>query len=204
MSMVFSENSLDIFNLNNFQHLQIYKFIELLKKNNLKINLVGKSTLINPLRSHILDSIQISRSINNKKSKIIDIGTGAGLPGIVLSIYGYFNLSLVDSNTKKINFIKKAVKELNLSLIIINSRIEMLTNLKFDYVVSRALAKLDRLLLYSSKLSHKNTKLIFLKGKKINDEINEAKKNWNFNFSLKKSLSDPRGRIIIINRFQKK
>ena len=103
MNIFFSENSLDSFNLNKFQNLQIYKFIELLKKNNLKINLVGKSTLVNPLRSHILDSIQISRSINNKKSKIIDIGTGAGLPGIVLSIYGYFNLSLVDSNTKKIN-----------------------------------------------------------------------------------------------------
>ena len=123
---------------------------------------------------------------------------------MVLSIYGYINLSLVDSNSKKINFLKKASKELNLSLNIINSRIENLSNKKFDYIISRALANLDKLLFYSSMLSHKNTKLVFLKGLKLNEEIKEAERNWKIFYSINKSLSDPRGQVISIKNFYKK
>ena len=204
MSISYYQNDLQNFNLSNTQSTKIFKFLNLLKNYNLKTNLVGKSTLVNPLISHILDSIQISNFINNRHAKIVDLGTGAGLPGVVLSIYGYINLSLVDSNSKKINFLKKASKELNLSLNIINSRIENLSNKKFDYIISRALANLDKLLFYSSMLSHKKTKLIFLKGLKLNEEIKEAERNWKIFYSINKSLSDPRGQVISIKNFYKK
>ena len=204
MSIFSNKNDLQKFNLSNLQLKKIFRLINLLKVYNLKTNLVGRSTLINPLISHILDSIQISNFIKNKHAKIIDLGTGAGFPGLVLSIYGYINLSLVDSNLKKLNFVNKASRELNLSLNIINSRIENLSNIKFDYIISRALAKLDKLLFYSSILSHKKTKLIFLKGLKLNQEIQEAEKNWKIFYSINKSISDPRGRVICINNFCKK
>ena len=204
MTLSYYQKDLQKFNLSNLQSSKIFKLINLLKDQNSKTNLVGKSTLINPLISHILDSIQISRFINNKHAKIVDLGTGAGFPGIVLSIYGYLNLSLIDCNSKKINFLNNVAKELNLPLEIINSRIENLTNLKFDYIISRALAKLDKLLLYSSMLSHKKTKLVFLKGLKLKQEIQEAEKNWKIIYSINKSLSDPRGRVICINNFYKK
>ena len=204
MTLSYYQKDLQKFNLSNLQSSKIFKLINLLKDQNSKINLVGKSTLINPLISHILDSIQISRFINNKNAKIVDLGTGAGFPGIILSIYGYLNLSLIDCNSKKINFLNNVAKELNLPLDIINSRIENLTNLKFDYIISRALAKLDKLLLYSSMLSHKKTKLVFLKGLKLKQEIQEAEKNWKIIYSINKSLSDPRGRVICINNFYKK
>lgn len=195
---------LNSFNLNETQIIKINKLINLLKKSNLSTNLVGKSTLINPMNSHILDSIQLAKMIHNKKSNIVDIGTGAGFPGIVLSIYGFINLSLVDSNSKKINFITKVSQELNLRVNIINSRIEDIINLKFDYIVSRALAKLDKLLFYSSFISHNKTKLVFLKGEKLQEEIQSAKKNWMFRFLIKNSISDKRGRVIAINNFKKK
>lgn len=204
MTLSYYQKDLQKFNLSNLQSSKIFKLINLLKDQNSKTNLVGKSTLINPLISHILDSIQISRFINNKHAKIVDLGTGAGFPGIVLSIYGYLNLSLIDCNSKKINFLNNVAKELNLPLDIINSRIENLTNLKFDYIISRALGKLDKLLLYSSMLSHKKTKLVFLKGLKLKQEIQEAEKNWKIIYSINKSLSDPRGRVICINNFYKK
>ena len=195
--------TLETFNLNASQNLKIQEFLSLLKNCNTKANLVGKSTLIDPKNSHILDSIQISRYIKNRKLKIVDLGTGAGIPGIVLYIYGYFNMFLIDSNIKKITFLKKVAKDLNLSFNIIYSRIENFKNNKFDIIVSRALAKLDKLLFYSSFLSHKNTKLIFLKGMKIDQEINEAKYRWNFTYSLEQSLSDPRGKLVIISNFKK-
>ena len=116
--------TLEAFNLNASQNLKIQEFLSLLKNYNTKVNLVGKSTLMDPLNSHILDSIQISRYIKNRKLKIVDLGTGAGIPGIVLYIYGYFNMFLIDSNIKKITFLKKVAKDLNLSFNIIYSRIE--------------------------------------------------------------------------------
>ena len=195
--------TMETFNLNSSQNLKIQEFLSLLKNYNTKVNLVGKSTLMDPVNSHILDSIQISRYIKNRKLKVIDLGTGAGIPGIVLYIYGYFNMFLIDSNIKKITFLKKVAKDLNLSFNIIYSRIENFKNNKFDIIISRALAKLDKLLFYSSFLSHKNTKLIFLKGMKADQEINEAKHRWNFTYSLEQSLSDSRGKLIIIRNFKK-
>ena len=86
--------TMETFNLNSSQNLKIQEFLSLLKNYNTKVNLVGKSTLMDPVNSHILDSIQISRYIKNRKLKVIDLGTGAGIPGIVLYIYGYFNMFL--------------------------------------------------------------------------------------------------------------
>ena len=191
------------FKLSTLQNNKINNFLNILFEWNKKFNLVGKSTLSNPEKTHILDCIQIAKIIKNKKSKIIDIGTGAGLPGIVLSIYGYSNLSLLDSNQKKINFIKYAANKLNLSISIINSRIENFKDEKFDFIIARALAKLDKLLFYASLLSHKKTQLIFLKGEKLSDEIKIAQKTWNFCFDINKSISDDRGKIIIIKSFNK-
>ena len=171
---------------------------------NNKFNLVGKSTLQDPVRSHILDSIQISKYISNKNAKIIDIGTGAGFPGLVLSIYDFVNLYVVDSNSKKINFIKHVKNKLKIPIQILHSRIEDIKHHNFDYVISRALAKLDKLLLYSSLISSKKTKLIFLKGEMINNEISYAKQNWDFHHIKHKSISDNRGSVILIKDYKQK
>ena len=114
----------------------------------------------------------------NKNSTVLDIGTGAGLPGLVLAIIGYKNVSLVDSNGKKINFVKSVSKKLDIRTNIFLSRIEKLNNEKFDFLTSRALANLNKLFTYSHKFTNKNSVLIFLKGKTVKDEIEEAKKSW--------------------------
>ena len=99
----------------------------------------------NPWISHILDSIQIFPFIKNKQLSILDMGSGAGLPGIVLSIMGCKNVTLVDSNGKKINFLKITKKEMDLSLNIVLGRLENLNNYSFDIITSRALANLEKL-----------------------------------------------------------
>jgi len=191
------------FALDSIQTLDIKRLLNRLTSWNKEINLVGKSTLIDPLRSHILDSIQVSKFIKNKDSRIVDIGTGAGFPGIVLSIQKFSNVSLVDSNIKKIKFLKHIKKELGLSIKIIYSRIEDMHNKKFDYIVSRALANLNKLFFYSLKLSHKKTNLIFLKGQKLYSEIYEAEKFWKFNFTVQNSVSDKRGRVLLVKNLKK-
>ena len=192
------------FKINDDQYRKINTFLKILKEWNQKFNIVGNSTLKNPLKSHIIDSIQTTTFIKNKMSKIIDLGTGGGLPGIVLSIVGYEKITLIDSNSKKINFINHVIKELNLNAKTINSRIENIKNSNFTFIVSRALARLEMLISYSSRLSNPSTTLIFHKGENYLKELNDAKKFWVFNHQMAQSISDERGKILIIKNFRKK
>ena len=179
------------------------EYINELKLYNTHTNLVGKSTLLNPWKSHILDSLQIAPLIKNKNFSILDMGTGAGFPGNVLSIFGFENVTLLDSNGKKINFLKNIKKKMNLKSKIVLGRVENLNNVKYDIIVSRALGNLSKLLSYSHKLLKKNTVLIFLKGKTVNDEISQAKKKWLFQYTQYQSISDYRGTVLYINNIKK-
>ena len=192
------------FSINSSQEIKLIKFLKELAIYNKHTNLVGKSTLANPLRSHILDCIQVSPFIKNRNSTILDMGTGPGLPGLVLAIIGYKNVNLVDSNQKKINFVKYISKKLDISVKIFLSRIEQLDNLKFDFLISRALANLNKLFIYSHKFTGKNSVLIFLKGKKVKNEIQEANKMWSFNSEIYPSQSDVRGSVLIIKKLKPK
>ena len=178
-------------------------FLERLIEHNKHTNLVGRSTLENPWVSHILDSLQILPHLKNKNVTILDMGTGAGFPGAILSIAGCKNVTLVDSNGKKINFLKQAKKELLLSFNTILGRLENLNNLKYDVITTRALASLDNLFSYSQKFLKKNTVMIFLKGKTVNEEIQEAQKRWNFHFNKSQSASHPEGSLLVVKNLKK-
>ena len=166
-------------------------------------NIAGKSTLLNTWNSHVVDCLQILPFISNKSLTILDMGTGAGLPGNILSIMGCLNVTLVDSNNKKINFLKITKEEMSLKSKIVLGRVENIQNKKFDIITSRALANLSNLFSYSQKLIKKNTVLIFLKGKAVNEEVLEAQKKWKFNFTKHQSVSDERGALLIIKNVKK-
>ena len=196
------EDVIKIFNLKKAETIALNKFISELKKINSLINLVGKSTLLNPWDRHICDSLQIIPFIKNKNSSILDMGTGAGLPGIVLSILGYKNITMVDSRKKKTEFVKQIIEKLGLKAKIINSRLEDLRLPPFQYITSRALASLDKLLNYSLFFSNDKTRLIFLKGKNVNIEIFEAKKKFFFDYKIYESKSSGEGFVVKIKDFK--
>ena len=179
-------------------------FIEEITLFNKHTNIVGKSTLKDFWRSHVLDSLQICAHITNKKKSILDMGTGAGIPGVLLSIVGYSNMSLIDSNSKKIKFIQNVSHKLDISPKIYLKRIEYLKNIKFDFLISRALAKLCKLFFYSHYFIKKETVLIFLKGKTVKQEIEQAKTEWDFFCKTYKSISDERGSILVIKNLRKR
>tara|TARA_Y100001970_G_scaffold224914_1_gene277355 strand:+ start:2534 stop:3157 length:624 start_codon:yes stop_codon:yes gene_type:complete len=192
------------YSLSEAQELKLQNLIDELKIWNLHTNLVGKSTLINPWNSHILDSIQISNLIKNKNSSILDMGTGAGFPGLVLAIMDYKKVNLIDSNGKKIRFIKHVCSKYKIKANIFLGRIEKMKKNKYDFLISRALAKLNQLFVYSQNFINNDSVLIFLKGKNINSEIIEAKKQWSFKFKLIKSKSDDRGRVLLVENLSLK
>ena len=192
------------FQIGSSQLLKINNYLEMLKEYNLHTNLVGRSTLKNPWKSHILDSLQLLNFVISKKLSILDMGSGAGLPGIPLSILGSHNVTLVDSNGKKTKFLNKVKENLGLKINIIQGRVENLPDLSFDIITSRALSNLNTLLTYSQQLIKKNTLLVFLKGKTVNDEIIFAQKNWIIDYKKFQSISDDRGSVLIIKKFKKK
>ena len=192
------------FDLNKLEIDKIDFFLSKIINHNKHTNLVGRSTLENIWDRHVLDCLQLSTYINNKKLKILDMGTGAGLPGILLSILGYSNVLMVDSVRKKTEFVKGIIEGLSLSAKTTNKRIEKLLIPKQDIVVSRALAPLSKLLTYA--LIHSNTKTtsLFLKGRNVNNEINMAKKKYFFDFKIYKSISIGEGFVLKINKIKKK
>ena len=191
------------FAINSDQEEIFNKYINILKNYNQHTNLVGKSTLINPWKNHILDSLQLLFHIKDKKKSIIDMGTGAGFPGVVLSVMGHQNIALVDSNQKKTRFLNLIKSNTGLNIDIFPERLEKLNNKKFDIITSRALAKVDQLISYSQKFIKKNSVLIFLKGKTVNDEILDATKIWKFEYQKHASLSDRGGNLLVIRNLKK-
>ena len=198
------EDVIKIFNLKKAETIALNQFISELKKINSSRNLVGKSTLLNPWDRHICDSAQLTKLIMNKNSTILDIGTGAGLPGLVLAILGYNNITMIDSKNKKIKFVNNIITKLDLKSKTIHSRLEYLSIPPFQYIVSRAVAPLHKLLNYSLFFSNRNTTLVFLKGRNVNKEIVEAKKYYFFEHRVFKSISSGEGYMIKITGFRKK
>lgn len=188
--------------INKEQEVILNKYVNLLLDWNNRINLIGKSTEIDILNRHILDSAQLINFLNKNELELaicVDIGTGAGLPGIVLSILGVKNMALIEKSPLKCNFLKEAVKISPNNIEIINDNISNILNRKFDIVFSRALANLSKLLSYSINLLNNDGKCIFLKGKKLNEELNEAQKLYNFDYKIEKSLTSEEGNIICIS-----
>tara|TARA_B110000438_G_C15545278_1_gene534557 strand:- start:30 stop:638 length:609 start_codon:yes stop_codon:yes gene_type:complete len=191
------------FLLKKYQQNLIEKYLKLLTTYNSHTNVVGRSTLLDPWQSHVLDSLQILPFIDDKKKSLLDMGTGAGLPGVILNICGCKNATLVDSNGKKINFLKLVNSEMNLGINLVLGRLEKIKNQKYDIITSRALADLNKLFTYSQKFIKKNTVIIFLKGKTVNDEIGFARNNWSFDIIKHQSVSDKRGSLIIVKNLKK-
>ena len=193
-----------MFNLKKEEVLLLDQYIFQLKKTNKLFNLVGRSTLTNPWERHICDSLQLSEFIKNKKSRILDMGSGAGIPGIPLSIIGYENLVMVEAKNKKANFIKEVIFSLKLKAKVINTRLEELQKKPTEFIVCRALAPLAKLINYSLLFADKNTTLVFLKGKSANNELVEAKEEFKFEYKLFKSKTNKEGLLVKITNFKKK
>lgn len=173
---------------------------------NKKINLIGASTIDDIHNRHILDCKQILDYVSEDEMNNCcfgDFGSGAGLPGIILSIYGVKNIYLLEKSYRKCEFLNEAKKISDNKISIINGNIFELKHLKFDIIVSRALASLDKLFTMVQPFLKANTKCIFLKGEKYNIEIEEALKTWNFKYELHDSKTSDSGKVVIVKNIKK-
>ena len=198
------EEIINYFNLNKNQTESIEIFLSNIVEHNKHTNLIGRSTIKNLWNRHVLDCLQLSKYINSKKTKILDLGTGPGLPGVLLSIVGYKNILMIDSSRKKTEFVKLNISQLFLSAKIINKRIEAVEAKNHDIIVSRALAPLNKLLTYALIHSNKKTTSLFLKGRSVSNELQIAKKNFFFDYEVFESISVGGGCILKIKNIKVK
>ncbi len=175
-------------------------FVILLLQENDKFNFIGKSTVDNVWERHILDSAQLLKFIDNKNVKFADFGTGAGFPGMVLSMLGIKEIHLVEKAFRKTEFLRRAKLLSQNRVFIHQSKLEELSNLEFDCIVSRALAPLDKLLGYTKKFLKKDGYCLFLKGKNLEQEIELAKKTFQFEYELHRSQTSQESNIIKISK----
>ena len=178
---------------------KLKRYSKLILEYNQKFNLIGKSTEDDIWQRHIIDSAQIAKFLTNKDAYIVDFGTGAGLPGMVLAILGYKNTILIDSIEKKINFTKLVKKELSIEADIRCTRLEDAVFPSSYILVSRAVGSLEKLITKNFLQLTKADFCVFLKGKKFLDEINDAKKISSFKYKTYPSITSEESNIIIMN-----
>ena len=180
---------------NVFNTLMEYK--KILLNENHKMNLIGKSTIDDFDQRHIIDCIQIIKHMPDKKKQVMDIGTGAGLPGVLLSILGYQNLHLVEKSPKKSAFLETCKAHLGLNYKIHTKPIAEISGVNIDYITARAFAPIEKIITATKKIIHTKTIYILLKGKSYLSElnlINPQKYSWQ-NYP---SITSEESKIIVL------
>ena len=189
-----------------YQKFQVY--YDTLIKWQKSMNLISRSSSDDIYLRHFLDSAQLYKFTKKINGNILDFGSGAGFPGLVLALMGNKNVILVESDQKKCAFMREVAMLSDTLVTIYNCRIEDLDYINADLITARALAPLDRLIEYvemyikkTSSHQEKFPKLLFLKGKSYQKELLELSTNKKINFKEYPSLTDKYGKILYINNF---
>jgi len=179
---------------------RLRRYAEILAKWQKSINLVAPESLKDLWRRHMLDSAQLQTLLPPQIQALVDMGSGAGFPGLVLAILGVPNVHLIESDARKCVFLAEAVRAAGLSAgqnpIIHKARLEDVADLQADVVTARACAPLAQLLTYAEPFLQAHSICLFLKGGRVDEELTEAEKTWRMGVERFPSLSDPSGTIL--------
>ncbi len=183
--------------------LKLTKYHEFLIENNKKMSLISRKTEEIAVKRHYEDCAQIIKYLDKSDKTILDVGTGAGLPGIILEIIKNdhdmsFSTHLVEKSPKKGKFLEKANSFLDLDLKIHNCDVNSMNKKEFTTLVSRAFKPMKIFfdIISSAKLKFK--KIIMMKGENFMDEFNEAKKYFEINCDIHNSVTNPGSKLFVI------
>lgn len=182
--------------------VKLEDFCSLLLKWNQRINLVSKGSEGNIWSRHILDSMQVY-ALGGDGLHWADLGSGGGLPGIVLAIiamehHSNRHFTLVESDGRKCAFLGEAARQAGARVRVINQRIESFPSLNADILSARALTSLDGLLGFTQRHRATHGISLFPKGAQYHEEIADARKSWHFEPTVHRSSIDPHGVILEI------
>jgi len=188
----------------------LIKYEELLIKTNKKLNLIGKSTINNIWHRHFLDSMQVIDFIDKNDKTLVDIGSGAGFPGLVLAITLKdkkipSKIKLIEKSPKKVKFLRDLISELHLDVEVLNQNIlyepEKLLD---DVFIARAFKPLQIILELIHNKAEKWKKILIFLGKTGKEELNQASKIWDIQYKQRVSVTSNDSTVIQINKLKKK
>ena len=184
------------------------KYEDLLIKYNSGLNLVGKSTINEIWSRHFLDSAQVIDLIDKNINSCIDIGSGAGFPGLVLALLlkhkkSQVNFKILEKSPKKCNFLKIVSSELGLDTEIICQDIKNIKKINCDFAIARAFKPLPEIFeIIHSKINF-SAKLVLFLGAKQSGLLDEASKKWNMEYKQRKSITSSDSLIIEVNKLER-
>ena len=183
------------------ERLQI--FVGLLAKWNAAINLVSPASLAEVWTRHVADSAQVLDLAPIRRARWLDMGSGAGFPGIVIALItadtpNPIEMTLVESDRRKAAFLSTVSRETGVPMIIQAARIEAVAPQSADTVSARALAPLVKLCSFAERHLAPHGAALFLKGGRYDAEIAEARRTWSFALDVRRSSTDPAGVVLIM------
>ena len=201
MAQHISDDVLARLNVSRESFAQIETYVELLLTWQSKINLIGPSTIEDLWRRHVLDSLQLLPLMKSKTEAVADLGSGAGVPGLILALGGNLRAELYESNSKKVAFLREAIRQTKANALVHQIRLETLEDHLParipQYVTARALAPLEKLLFWAEPLLKRGTVGLFHKGQDVDSEVNEATKVWKMGAIIRHaSMTDSDGTIL--------
>ena len=188
----------------------LVKYENYLIKSNKTLNLIGKSTINEIWLRHFLDSSQVIDFIDKNTGSLIDLGSGAGFPGLIIAILAkdrkiHLKVKLIEKSPKKASFLREIVNYLNLNVEVLN--INALTHakkLEADLIVARAFKPLKIILQFLDKNTENWKKVFLFLGKTGQDELLQASKSWDIKYKQRMSVTSNDSVVIEINKLKKK
>ena len=189
---------------NNDKLHKLELFVNEVLSFNKKYNLISKNSEKDIWHRHVLDSAQLIKYIDHRNfNSLSDLGTGAGFPGIMLSIFYSdiftFHVKLYEKSKVKIKFIKAVIDKLGLSNIHIYDNDYQSHKIDSDYIVCRAFKKLPEILRISRETVKRSHKLIVMMGKSAQDELNKASKDMIYKYKLVPSITESDSKILLVD-----
>jgi 16S rRNA (guanine527-N7)-methyltransferase len=187
---------------------RLERYAALLEDWNKRHNLVSAGSIADLWRRHMWDSAQLAKLLPLNAKTLVDLGSGAGFPGLVLaalkSEQADFRVVLYEATAKKCRFLQAVADELNLPVEIRQQRIEDAGQERFDVISARACAPLDKLLSYAQRFWAKSTVALFLKGQNVEAELTQAHKSWKMELERHPSQSDASGVVLEIRELRRR
>lgn len=181
-------------------------FIALLRKENERQNLVSRASLETIWQRHILDSAQLVRFAPAGAKSWLDLGTGAGFPGLLVPLFHRADVILVESRRLRAEFLRSAASTLGIAerVEILAARLEAVPPRPVDVISARAFAPLSKLLSLAERFSTPETVWILPKGRNAKSELDAARSSWQGDFRLEPSLTDADSGIVVASRVRRK
>jgi 16S rRNA (guanine527-N7)-methyltransferase len=174
-------------------------FLSFLKEEALSQNLVARSTLETLWSRHVVDSAQLIPLASPAKGGWVDLGSGAGFPGLIVAAITGAQVTLVEERRKRVEFLARAIDILGIAgtTSIFAGRVETIPAATFDVISARAFAPLDKLFAIAARLSRPQTIWLLPKGRSAQAELDAARVTWQGVFRLEPSVTDPDSAILI-------